>query len=183
MLVWCQIILLGFQIMREFTKVAVAAGLLFVAFVVDGQARERVAFHGGQYSGEIIVKQSERKLYLVLGDGTAIRYRVAVGKAGKQWSGRTQVMAKYHRVAWSPPRSVKRDRPWLPDVIAANDPANPMGARVLSLPGEYAIHGTSQSMRGSIGTAASYGCIRMLNEDIVDLYERVSVGTIVTVQR
>ncbi len=92
-------------------------------------------------------------------------------------------MAKYKEVAWSPPREVKRDRPWLPDVIAAHDPKNPMGARVLSLPGEYAIHGTSASMRSSIGTAASYGCIRMLNEDIVDLYERVQVGTPVTVLR
>ncbi len=68
-----------------------------------------------------------------------------------------------------PALAARRDR--------AHDPKNPMGARVLSLPGEYAIHGTSASMRSSIGTAASYGCIRMLNEDIVDLYERVRVGT------
>jgi lipoprotein-anchoring transpeptidase ErfK/SrfK len=169
--------------MGAFQKSAVATSLLLGCFLIPAEARERVVFHGGQYQGEIIVKQSERKLYLVLGDGTAIRYNVAVGKAGKQWSGRTQIVSKHHRVAWSPPQSVKRDKPWLPDVIEANDPANPMGARVLSLPGEYAIHGTSQSMRGSIGTAASYGCIRMLNEDIVDLFERVSVGTIVTVQR
>jgi lipoprotein-anchoring transpeptidase ErfK/SrfK len=169
--------------MSEFKKVVWLTGFLCVSTVASVEARERVIFNGGHYTGEIIVKQSERKLYLVLGDGTAIRYRVAVGKAGKQWSGRTRIVGKYHRVAWSPPRSVKRDRPWLPDVIEADDPANPMGARVLSLPGEYAIHGTSQSMRGSIGTAASYGCIRMLNEDIVDLFERVSVGTMVTVQR
>jgi lipoprotein-anchoring transpeptidase ErfK/SrfK len=93
------------------------------------------------------------------------------------------VVAKYHQVAWSPPASVKRDRPWLPDVIQAGDPTNPMGARVLSLPGEYAIHGTSASMRASIGSAASYGCIRMLNEDIIDLFDRVQVGTAVTVLR
>jgi lipoprotein-anchoring transpeptidase ErfK/SrfK len=147
------------------------------------EARERVPFAGPHYPGEIVVSTRERKLYLVLGDGTAMRYRVAVGKAGKQWSGRTQIVAKYHEVAWSPPRSVKRDRPWLPDVIEAGDPSNPMGARVLSLPGEYAIHGTNASMRSSIGSAASYGCIRMLNEDIIDLFDRVRVGTTVTVLR
>jgi lipoprotein-anchoring transpeptidase ErfK/SrfK len=169
--------------MGAFQKSVAITSLFFACALTCAEAKERVVFRGGQYQGEIIVKQNERKLYLVLGDGTAIRYNVAVGKAGKQWSGRTQIVSKHHRVAWSPPRSVKRDRPWLPDVIEANDPSNPMGARVLSLPGEYAIHGTSQSMRGSIGTAASYGCIRMLNEDIIDLFERVSVGTIVTVLR
>jgi lipoprotein-anchoring transpeptidase ErfK/SrfK len=147
------------------------------------QARERVSFAQAYAPGEIVVSQRERALYLTLGDGTALRYRVAVGKAGKQWSGRTAIVAKYGPVAWSPPRSVKRDRPWLPDVIEANDPANPMGAGVLSLPGEYAIHGTSASMRRSIGSAASYGCIRMLNEDILDLSSRVRVGTPVTVLR
>jgi lipoprotein-anchoring transpeptidase ErfK/SrfK len=149
----------------------------------SGQARERVPFNGPHYPGEIVVSQSQRALYLVVGDGTALRYRVAVGKAGKQWSGRTAIVAKYHEVAWSPPASVKRDRPWLPDVIEARDPKNPMGARVLSLPGEYAIHGTNASMRASIGSVASYGCIRMLNEDIIDLFERVRVGTPVTVLR
>jgi lipoprotein-anchoring transpeptidase ErfK/SrfK len=156
---------------------------LFLLIPHAVQARERVGFDAAYPPGEIIVSQRERALYLTLGNGTALRYRVAVGKAGKQWSGRTTIVAKYGRVAWSPPRSVKRDRPWLPDVIEADDPANPMGAGVLSLPGEYAIHGTSASMRGSIGSAASYGCIRMLNEDIVDLSGRVRVGTPVTVLR
>ena len=149
----------------------------------ETSARERVLFEGAHYPGEIVVRSRERNLYLVLGDGTALRYRVAVGKAGKQWAGRTAIVAKHREVAWSPPAEVKRDRPWLPNVIEAHDPKNPMGARVLSLPGEYAIHGTSASMRSSIGTAASYGCIRMLNEDIVDLFERVRVGTPVTVLR
>lgn len=159
---------------------ALAAGL---SMMHAAEARERVPFAAALPAGEIVVVQRERKLYLVLGDGTALRYPVAVGKAGKQWSGRTVVVAKYREVAWSPPASVKRDRPSLPDVIEAHDPRNPMGARVLSLPGEYAIHGTSALMRSSIGTAASYGCIRMLNEDIVDLFERVRVGTPVTVLR
>jgi lipoprotein-anchoring transpeptidase ErfK/SrfK len=158
-----------------------AAGAAFFGLGEACEARDRVAFAVAAPSGDIIVSQSQRKLYLVLGDGTALAYRVAVGKAGKQWSGTTQIVAKYHEVAWSPPASVKRDRPWLPNIIPAGDPSNPMGARVLSLPGEYAIHGTNAKMRGSIGSAASYGCIRMLNEDIIDLYDRVRVGARVTV--
>jgi lipoprotein-anchoring transpeptidase ErfK/SrfK len=168
------------------TRTSILAAMATTATVLcagAAAARERVPFSGPHFPGEIVVSQSQRALYLVIGDGTALRYRVAVGKAGKQWSGRTAVVAKYHEVAWSPPQSVKRDRPWLPDVIEAGDPKNPMGARVLSLPGEYAIHGTSTSMRASIGSAASYGCIRMLNEDIIDLFERVRVGTPVTVLR
>jgi lipoprotein-anchoring transpeptidase ErfK/SrfK len=158
-------------------------GLLAVSAMSPLQARERVAFPTAVPAGDIVVSHSRRMLYLVLGDGTALAYRVAVGKAGKGWYGSTAIVAKYHEVAWSPPAAVKRDRPWLPDVIEAGDPKNPMGARVLSLPGEYAIHGTNREMRGSIGSAASYGCIRMLNEDIVDLFDRVRVGTRVTVVR
>jgi lipoprotein-anchoring transpeptidase ErfK/SrfK len=161
----------------------IVATALLVLDIAGAFARERVAFGEGYRPGEIVVRQSERRLYLVLGDGTALRYPVAVGKAGKQWTGRTAIVAKYHQVDWSPPASVKRDLPHLPAVIPAGAPNNPMGARVLSLPGEYAIHGTSASMRRSIGTAASYGCIRMLNEDIIDLFERVRVGTSVTVVR
>jgi lipoprotein-anchoring transpeptidase ErfK/SrfK len=167
--------------MVRFVSAVLAAAL--VAAGGSAAARERVAFPAAAPAGDIVVSQSRRMLYLVLGDGTALAYRVAVGKPGKQWFGTTRIVAKYHEVAWSPPASVKRDRPWLPDMIAAGDPRNPMGARVLSLPGEYAIHGTTRDMRRSIGSAASYGCIRMLNEDIVDLFERVRVGTRVTIVR
>jgi lipoprotein-anchoring transpeptidase ErfK/SrfK len=160
----------------------VAASALLLLEMAGAFARERVAFPEGR-AGEIVIRQAERRLYLALGDGTALRYRVAVGKAGKQWTGRTAIDAKHREVDWSPPRSVRRDLPHLPDVIRAGAPNNPMGARVLSLPGEYAIHGTSPSMRRSVGTAASYGCFRMLNEDIVDLFERVRVGTPVIVTR
>ena len=116
------------------------------------------------------------------GDGTALRYRVAVGRPGKQWFGEARVDGKYVRPAWSPPAEVRRDNPRLPDVIPGGSPGNPMGARALTLDlDEYAIHGTNRP--GSIGTYASYGCIRMLNEDIVHLYEQVSVGTRVIVER
>jgi lipoprotein-anchoring transpeptidase ErfK/SrfK len=127
--------------------------------------------------GAILISQSARKLYLILDAETAIAYPVAVAKRGMEWSGPARVAAKYVEPAWSPPDRVKRDHPQLPDVIPGGSPSNPMGARALALDrDEIAIHGASRAMRGSIGTAASYGCIRMLNEDVIDLYDRVSVG-------
>ena len=132
--------------------------------------------------GTIVVRQHERGLYLTLRDGAALRYPVAVGKAGKAWRGYARVQGKFVNPAWSPPAEVKRDKPWLPDLIAGGAANNPMGSHALTLSGgEYAIHGTTRAMRASIGTAASYGCIRMYTEDIADLYSRVSVGSPVAV--
>jgi lipoprotein-anchoring transpeptidase ErfK/SrfK len=147
------------------------------------EARERVRFAHAVERGAIVIRTEERKLYLSLGDGTAIRYPVAVGKRGKQWFGQKYIDAKYVRPAWAPPAEVKRDKPWMPDFIAGGDPRNPMGERALTMaPGDdYAIHGTNRP--GSIGTFASYGCIRMHNADIMDLYQRVRVGTRVIVVR
>ncbi|MCJ2129945.1 L,D-transpeptidase [Methylobacterium sp. E-045] len=145
-------------------------------------ARELVAFDQAVMPGTVVIRTSERRLYLVNGDGTAIRYPVAVGKPGKQWTGATKIDGKYVEPAWSPPREVKRDNPRLPDVIAGGSPHNPMGAAAMTLAGgEYAIHGTNRP--NSVGTYASYGCIRMYNQDVVDLYGRVSVGTQVYVTR
>jgi lipoprotein-anchoring transpeptidase ErfK/SrfK len=146
-------------------------------------AREVVAFNSPGYSaGTIIIKTNERRLYLVLGDGRALRYPVGVGKAGKAWAGLTHIDGKYIRPAWAPPAEVKRDKPSLPDVIPGGSPHNPMGAAAMTLAGgEYAIHGTN--VPSSIGGFVSYGCIRMYNQDIVDLYQRVEVGTSVVVAR
>jgi lipoprotein-anchoring transpeptidase ErfK/SrfK len=157
------------------------AALIGIVFTTHAaSAREIVPFEGRVSPGTIVIKTSERKLYYVRGDGTAMRYRVAVGKPGKQWFGEAQIDGKYVQPAWSPPAEVKRDNPRLPDVIPGGAPNNPMGARALTLNlDEYAIHGTNRP--GSIGTYASYGCIRMLNEDIVHLYDQVSVGTRVVV--
>jgi lipoprotein-anchoring transpeptidase ErfK/SrfK len=131
--------------------------------------------------GSIVISQSARKLYLVLDRGRAIVYPVAVAKRGMEWSGPARVAAKFVEPAWSPPDSVKRDHPGLPDLIPGGSPMNPMGARAITLDrSEIAIHGTTRAMRASVGTAASYGCIRMLNEDVIDLYERVDVGAPVT---
>jgi lipoprotein-anchoring transpeptidase ErfK/SrfK len=145
-------------------------------------AAQLVNFAADVPPGTILVRQSERQLYLVRGDGTAIRYPVAVGKPGKQWLGWAQVDGKYVEPAWGPPDDVKRDNPRLPDLIRGGSPHNPMGARALTLSGgEYAIHGTNRP--SSIGKFASYGCIRMYNHDIIDLFQRVAVGTGVVVVR
>lgn len=164
----------------------VGIGLLALVAVDAGtaEARERVAFSDTRIQpGTIVVRTGERRLYLVTRPGEAIRYRVAVGKAGKQWLGVKYVEEMQVAPAWSPPRAVKRDRPWLPDLIAGGAPNNPMGARAIGLGpgGQYAIHGTN--VPSSIGNAASYGCFRMLNEDVVDLYGRVRLGTPVVVTR
>ena len=145
-------------------------------------APDVVGFRGDYSPGTIVVKTNERRLYLILDDGHAVRYPVGVGKSGKQWAGTTRIEGKYLHPAWSPPAEVKRDKPEIPDVIPGGSPRNPMGVAAMTLSGgEYAIHGTN--MPGSVGGFVSYGCIRMLNPDITDLYQRVSVGTTVVVIR
>jgi lipoprotein-anchoring transpeptidase ErfK/SrfK len=160
-----------------------AAGLACLALTgAGGQAvaRQVVSFTVDVPPGTIVISQRERRLYLTLGEGRAIRYPVAVGKVGKVWSGWARIDAKHVNPAWSPPAVVRRDNPHLPDMIPGGSPSNPMGPRALTLDlPEIAIHGTTEAMRRSIGTAASYGCIRMLNEDILDLFDRVQVGTAV----
>jgi lipoprotein-anchoring transpeptidase ErfK/SrfK len=147
------------------------------------EAREVVAFRDPNFSaGTIVVRTNERRLYYVLGDGRAVRYPVGVGRAGKQWSGRTMISGKYLRPDWAPPADVKRDKPRLPNLIPGGSSRNPMGAAALTLMGgQYAIHGTN--VPGSIGGFVSYGCIRMFNADVMDLYGRVGVGTTVVVTR
>src|SRR3954464_7147989 len=114
--------------------------------------------------------------------GEAIRYTVAVGRPGKQWQGKARVSGKFVRPDWTPPAEVKADNPALPEVIPGGAPNNPMGVAAMTLSGgEYAIHGTNKPE--SIGKFASYGCIRMLNQDITDLFGRVAVGTDVVVLR
>lgn len=170
----------GFEIVLSAAVLAaVSSGPLSAT---PAQARpDVVAFRGDYSPGTIVVKTRERKLYLVLEPGRAIRYPVGVGKAGKQWSGTTHIEGKYRNPAWSPPADVKRDNPSIPDVIPGGSPANPMGVAAMTLAGggEYAIHGTNRP--NSVGGFVSYGCIRMYNDDITDLYARVGVGTQVVV--
>jgi lipoprotein-anchoring transpeptidase ErfK/SrfK len=145
------------------------------------EARSSVAF-SGYPAGTIVVRTTQRRLYFVVGDGRAIVYPVGVGKAGHRWTGTSYISGKYIKPAWSPPADIKRANPRLPDVIPGGSPRNPMGAAAMTLSGgEYAIHGTNAP--GSVGGFVSHGCIRMYNQDILDLYSRVGVGTPVVVAR
>ena len=165
------------SLVRVVLFVVVVAGSTGVA-----RARDVVPFSGGVAPGTIIVKTAERRLYFVINDGSAVRYPVAVGRPAKQWEGQVAVAGKHLRPAWSPPEEVRLDNPDLPDVIPGGAPNNPMGVAALTLSGgEYAIHGTNRP--GSVGGFVSYGCFRMLNSDVLDLYKRVAVGTPVVVER
>jgi lipoprotein-anchoring transpeptidase ErfK/SrfK len=157
---------------------AILVGCSWLA-TAPAAARETVAISG--YSpGTIIVRTNQRALYYVIDSGHALRYPVGVGRAGKQWSGTSYINGKYVNPAWSPPADVRRDKPNLPAVIPGGSPHNPMGVAAMTLSGgEYAIHGTNQP--GSIGGFVSYGCIRMYNADITDLFARFGYGTTVVV--
>ena len=166
-------------------SVAAAAFYLFTipATITTASARgDVVPFNGEASAGTIVVRTNERRLYLVLGQGRALAYPVGVGRAGRQWSGRATINGKHVRPAWSPPPDIARENPKLARVIPGGSPANPMGAAAMTLSGgDYAIHGTNNP--GSIGGFVSYGCIRMYNQDITDLFGRVNVGTTVIVTR
>ncbi len=163
-------------------RIALALSALFGSAPAFARQFVELAF---PYSpGTIVISQSARKLFFVTSPGTALAYPVAVAKRGKEWIGFARVDGKYVEPAWSPPDLVKRDHPELPDLIPGGSSHNPMGARALTLDrDEIAIHGTTKAMRASVGTAASYGCIRMLNEDVIDLYDHVQVGAPVVMVR
>jgi lipoprotein-anchoring transpeptidase ErfK/SrfK len=161
---------------------AVAVLALLALAPISAHAKGTIVATKENYSsGTIVVHTNQRQLLLFIGNGQAISYPVGVGRDGKRWSGTTTIEAKYVKPAWSPPSVVRHDHPNLPNVIAGGSPRNPMGVAAMSLAGgEYAIHGTNQP--GSIGHFVSYGCIRMFNADITDLYGRVGVGTTVVVR-
>jgi lipoprotein-anchoring transpeptidase ErfK/SrfK len=141
-----------------------------------------VSVKGSYTPGTIVIRTGERRLYYFVGAGEAIRYPVGVGRAGMQWSGTASINGKYIEPAWSAPASIRRDYRSLPSVVPGGSSHNPMGAAAMTLSGgEYAIHGTNAP--GTIGGFVSHGCIRMYNEDIMDLYGRVGVGTRVVVTR
>jgi lipoprotein-anchoring transpeptidase ErfK/SrfK len=160
----------------------VLVGALLAAAAARSAARDHniVAFSGFA-PGTIVVRTGERHLYYVLDEGHALRFPVGVGKAGMTWTGRARIEGKYVRPAWAPPVEIRRDNPDLPEIIPGGSPHNPMGAAALTLRGgEYAIHGTNRPQ--SIGHFVSYGCIRMYNRDIRELYRLVAIGTPVIVQ-
>lgn len=149
--------------------------------------RQKVAFEGAEEPGTIVVDPDNRFLYHVLAYGTAMRYGVGVGRAGFAWAGAAQIGMKRRWPRWVPPREMvdrdERAREWVNG--QPGGPDNPLGARALYLYANgqdtlYRIHGTNEP--NSIGKAMSSGCIRMLNQDIVELYDSVIVGTPVTVR-
>lgn len=164
--------------------VAAALGLMVASLAGPAEAGRKVDLPTDYPPGAVLISQSAKRLYLIVDARTAIAYPVAVARRGKEWSGPARIAGKFVEPAWSPPDMVKRDHPELPDIIPGGSPKNPMGARAITLDrDEIAIHGTTTSMRASIGTAASYGCIRMRNEDVIDLFDRVAVGAPVVMVR
>jgi lipoprotein-anchoring transpeptidase ErfK/SrfK len=161
--------------------IAAFFGLAMLAPASSGASD--VVHLSGYPAGTIVIKTAERRLYYITGSGDAIRYPVGVGKAGMAWSGTATIDGKYIKPAWQAPESIKKDYSRLPTVVPGGSPANPMGAAALTLSGggQYAIHGTNNP--SSVGGFVSHGCIRMHNEDIMDLYARVSLGTTVVVLR
>ena len=143
--------------------------------------REMVDFNGAYAPGTVVVSTTERRLYFVLPGHKAIKYGIGVGRAGFDWSGSQTISRKQEWPEWIPPAEMIQRRPDLPRYMAGG-PENPLGARAMYLGGTlYRIHGSNEP--DTIGTAVSSGCIRMLNEDVVDLYDRVKVGTLVVVLR
>ena len=159
----------------------VMAWPLLAAVMAHAATRDIVGFSGFA-PGTIVVKTEERRLYYVIDEQHALRFPVGVGRAGKAWTGEAHVEGKYVKPAWSPPDDIRREHPDLPQVIPGGAANHPMGAAALTLRGgEYAIHGTNQP--ASIGGFVSYGCIRMFNRDIRELYSLVDIGTPVVVER
>ncbi|MER0238370.1 L,D-transpeptidase [Fulvimarina sp. MAC8] len=145
------------------------------------EARPEISFQAEADPGTIVVKTSERKLYLITAPGKAMVYDIAVGKPSEQWFGKSWVSRKRRAPTWVPTPSMRERNPRLPQSIGPG-PKNPLGERAINLGwGAYRIHGTNNPR--SIGSAASAGCFRMRNADVKDLFERVHVGAEVRVLR
>ncbi len=141
--------------------------------------RAVVNYATAQAPGTVVIDTSETYLYLVLGNGQAIRYGIGVGREGFTWSGTETVTRKAEWPDWTPPAEMIARQPYLARFMAGGE-GNPMGARALYLGNTvYRIHGTN--MPDTIGQNVSSGCIRLLNEDVIDLYSRVSVGAKIVV--
>ena len=189
--------------MRAFTSIrsgvlatvalAIAAGAApaaanaqgFIDFLWGGEPewggkRQTVAFSKQYKPGQIIASFGDRRLYLITKEGQAISYPIAIPREQSRWQGVLPVTDKRENPAWTPTAEMLRENPRLPRWVPGGHPMNPLGVRALYLGAStYRIHGTDAPW--TIGTAASKGCIRMYNEDVLDLYPRVPVGTKVVV--
>jgi lipoprotein-anchoring transpeptidase ErfK/SrfK len=143
--------------------------------------RQVVFYRSSEAPGTIIVHTSERFLYVVQPNGRALRYGIGVGREGFQWQGLLRITRKQEWPDWTPPPEMIERQPYLPRFMAGG-PGNPMGARALYLGATvYRIHGTNQPQ--TIGSAVSSGCFRLVNKDVIDLFDRIPVGTKVIVRQ
>jgi lipoprotein-anchoring transpeptidase ErfK/SrfK len=143
--------------------------------------RQVVFFRTTEAPGTIVVHTADRYLYLVQPDNRAIRYGIGVGRDGFQWAGMHKISRKQEWPDWRPPPEMIQRQPYLPRFMAGG-PGNPMGARALYIGTTvYRIHGTNQPQ--TIGHAVSSGCFRLVNNDVIDLYSRVPVGTKIVVKQ
>jgi lipoprotein-anchoring transpeptidase ErfK/SrfK len=149
--------------------------------------RQTVPYASNEKPGTVIVDTGARHLYYVLGDDTAVRYGIGVGREGFEWKGTSRIALKREWPRWTPPREMIGRQPELAKFAGGMEPGitNPLGARALYLFNRggdtgYRLHGTPEWW--SIGKAMSSGCIRMLNQDVIDLYNRVEVGAKVIVK-
>jgi lipoprotein-anchoring transpeptidase ErfK/SrfK len=182
-----QVVFSGAALGRDIDPLSALFGWAPTAPVAEGRPqataipREIVPYNGPYAPGTIIVSTAERRLYYVLGDGRAVRYGVGVGRPGFEWSGSRRISSKREWPDWTPPSQMLRRRPDLPRHMNGGID-NPLGARAMYISGTlYRIHGSNEPE--TIGQAVSSGCIRMTNDDVTDLYDRVHVGTHVVVSR
>jgi lipoprotein-anchoring transpeptidase ErfK/SrfK len=192
-------LLSGFAVMAAMLSSATVTASAFSLFDPEGRFSSGVRVQGGLYGGAspisratvtyaaghapgtIIISTPERRLYYVLGNGRAIQYGIGVGRPGFTWSGVKRVSAKREWPAWTPPPQMLRRRPDLPRHMEGGVD-NPLGARAIYLGSTlYRIHGSNEPE--TIGQAVSSGCFRMTNDDVIDLYDRVSIGTKVIIQQ
>ncbi len=140
-----------------------------------------VPYETKQRPGTIIIETSERRLYLVLENGKAMKYGIGVGREGFQWAGTNRISRKAEWPGWTPPAAMRKRVPGLPAYMPGGI-ENPLGARALYVGSTlYRLHGTTEPW--SIGKAVSSGCIRLTNKDVIDLYDRVKVGARIIVRR
>jgi lipoprotein-anchoring transpeptidase ErfK/SrfK len=149
---------------------------------LDPEFKKQVVYYRStEPPGTIIVSTAERHLYLIQGNGRALRYGIGVGREGFQWQGLLNITRKAEWPDWTPPSEMIARQPYLPRFMAGG-PGNPLGARAMYLGTTvYRIHGTNRP--DTIGTAVSSGCFRLVNADVSDLYDRVPVGTKVIVRQ
>ena len=143
--------------------------------------KQEVFFRTGESPGTVIIDTNSRFLYLVQPNNRALRYGIGVGREGFQWSGLQKISRKQEWPDWRPPPEMIERQPYLPRFMAGG-PGNPLGARAMYLGATvYRIHGTNQPE--TIGHAVSSGCFRLVNADVIDLYDRVPVGTKVIIKQ